>query len=211
MDTAYLAAVERAFLQRAGRGLMLSPADIALVTQWARAGVPVSVVLEGIDAAFVRLPSRPPRGLTFVRAGVEAAFAAHRARQAGGGSSESMPARSAAEPAARRLFEAAEAQGDAVVAQALSEAARACVALGDLADAASIDAIERALLDRLRAHLSPSDAGAMLMEIDARCAHERRGSSPEVWLSVREAQFERALRARAGLPARLADIGGGAF
>jgi len=211
MDTAYLTAVERAFLQRAGRGLMLSPADIALVTQWARAGVPVGVVLEGIDGAFLRPPSRPPRGLAFVRASVEAAFTAHRARQAGSGPTGGAGACLAAGPAARRLSDAAEAHGDVVVAQALREAARACEALGDLADAASIDAIERALLDRLRAHLSPSDAGAMLREIDARCAQERRGSSPEVWLSIREAQFERALRARAGLPARLADIGGGGF
>ena len=211
MDTAYLAAVERAFLQRAGRGLMLSPADIALVTQWARAGVPVGVVLEGIDAAFVRPPSRAPRGLSYVRASVEAAFSAYRARQAGGGASGPAAPRAVAEPAARRLFVAAEAQADALVAQALRDAARACDALGELADAAAVDAIERALLDRLRAHLSPSDAGAMLREIDARCAQERRGSSPEVWLSVREAQFERALRTRAGLPARLADIGGGGF
>ena len=211
MDTAYLAAVERAFLQRAGRGLMLSPADIALVAQWARAGVPVGVVLEGIEAAFVRPPSRAPRGLSYVRASVEAAFSAYRARQAGGGASGPAAPRAVAEPAARRLTEAAEAQADALVAQALRDAARACEALGELADAASVDAIERALLDRLRAHLSPSDAGVMLREIDARCAQERRGSSPEVWLSVREAQFERALRARAGLPARLADIGGGGF
>jgi hypothetical protein len=211
MDTAYLAAVERAFLQRAGRGLMLSPADIALVTQWARAGVPVGVVLEGIDAAFAKPPSRAPRGLSFVRASVEAAFSAYRARQAGGGASGPAAPRAVAEPAARRLFVAAEAQVDALVAQALRDAARACDALGELADAAAVDAIERALLDRLRAHLSPSDAGAMLREIDARCAQERRGSSPEVWLSVREAQFERALRTRAGLPARLADIGGGGF
>ncbi len=91
MNRAYLAAIERAFLARAGRGLMLSAADVELVRQWARADVPVDAVLSALESCFAR-PGLDParvRGLAFIRREVEAEAALRRSLAVGGVSSGS--------------------------------------------------------------------------------------------------------------------------
>jgi len=208
VDPAYLSAVERAFLTRAGRGLMLSPADIALVERWARAEMPVAVVLDGLEAAFARPPARPVRGLAFARAAVESAYAAHRARLMGGQAADALagrPGDSLGERAAERLAQARRRVVEPALLSALEEAEGECRVVGGLIDAATVDQIERRLLDRVREALSPADLGAMLEVIDTRWARERRGSTPEAWRQVREAQLARALRSRVGLDVRLAE------
>ncbi|MCA9539831.1 MAG: hypothetical protein KC620_13130, partial [Myxococcales bacterium] len=82
---AYLAEVERVFVAQAGRGLLLSPADRELVARFARAGVPVGVVVEGIERAFAHDPPRRVRSLRYAEPAIEAAVAAWRWRQAGAG------------------------------------------------------------------------------------------------------------------------------
>jgi hypothetical protein len=208
VDPAYLSAVERAFLARAGRGLMLSPADVALVERWARAEMPVAVVLDGLEAAFARPPSRPVRGLAFARAAIESAYAAHRARMMGGQAADAPAAPSGAALAdrvAQRLAQARRRVVAPALLAALEEAEGACRAAGGLIDAGAVDRIEHRLLERAREALSPADLGAILEDIDNRWARERRGSTPEAWHQVREAQLARALRARLGLDVRLAE------
>jgi hypothetical protein len=85
------------------------------------------------------------------------------------------------------------------------EAEAACRAAGGHLDAPGVDRLEQRLLERAREALSPADLGAMLDDIDTRWASERRGSTPEAWGPVREAQLARALRARLGLDERLVE------
>ena len=59
----YFQEISRAFLARRGAPFFLSPKDLDLIASWEKAGVPLAVVLEGIDRAFAPLlESKRPRG-----------------------------------------------------------------------------------------------------------------------------------------------------
>src|SRR5580692_5735339 len=59
----YFTEVEERFQKARGTGLFLmSPLDWALVEAWKNAGIPLEAVLRGIDQAFEKWRSRPPRG-----------------------------------------------------------------------------------------------------------------------------------------------------
>lgn len=83
MTPAYLAEVERAFVQHAGRGLILSPIDRERVAGWARAGIPAAVVISGIANAFDRDDLPRVRGLGFAVPAIEARIKAWRQGQVG--------------------------------------------------------------------------------------------------------------------------------
>ena len=51
----YQAVVGEFFLQLRGAGLLLSPLDQELVTEWERRGLPVAVVCRGLRAGFEAL------------------------------------------------------------------------------------------------------------------------------------------------------------
>lgn len=76
----YLQAVERALLAGMGRGLMLSALDLDHVHRWARAGIPVEVVVAGIEKAFATKP-RTTRGLAYAAPAVDAAIKVWLARR----------------------------------------------------------------------------------------------------------------------------------
>jgi hypothetical protein len=48
----YYAKIERYFIQKRGRGLMLSPKDWQVMTEWEEQQIPLRVVLKGIDNTF---------------------------------------------------------------------------------------------------------------------------------------------------------------
>jgi hypothetical protein len=56
----YYQAIEEAFNRRRGAPLLLAPRDWALIGEWKRLGVPVSVVLQAIDSVFDAYARRPP-------------------------------------------------------------------------------------------------------------------------------------------------------
>jgi hypothetical protein len=59
----YFTEVEDHFQRARGTGLfLLSPLDWALIEAWKNAGIPLEAVLRGIDQAFEKRRSRPPRG-----------------------------------------------------------------------------------------------------------------------------------------------------
>lgn len=51
IENEYLERVTAYFVEKRGRGTFVSPADLALLLEWERAGVPVSAVARGIDRA----------------------------------------------------------------------------------------------------------------------------------------------------------------
>lgn len=51
VESEYLERVTAYFIEKRGRGTFVSPADLALLVEWERAGVPVSAVARGIDQA----------------------------------------------------------------------------------------------------------------------------------------------------------------
>lgn len=85
----YFQETSRAFLARRGAPFFLSPRDLALVERWETDGIPLDVVLEGIEKAFEQRSGRSgPRGkvvsLGFCEAAVRRAFGQHRDRKVGG-------------------------------------------------------------------------------------------------------------------------------
>lgn len=93
--------MERAFVARRGGAAVASPADWQLILDWERRGMPLPVVLEGLDRAFERRLSRSPRlALRACAGAVETAYAAYRRRRAGLPVSE-PPDSAAGGPAAR--------------------------------------------------------------------------------------------------------------
>lgn len=87
MTGSYLAAIENALLQGTGRGLMLSALDLQYVRQWARAKVPVEVVVAGIENAFSETRKRTGRGLAYAAPAVQDAIKAWTERKVGAPSS----------------------------------------------------------------------------------------------------------------------------
>jgi hypothetical protein len=57
----YFTEIEECFLRRRGGGLLLSTLDWALIETWKDAGIPLEVVLRGIDAAFDKYEQRPSK------------------------------------------------------------------------------------------------------------------------------------------------------
>ena len=207
MNPGYLAEIERAFLALAGRGLMLSAADTALVDQWHRAGIPAEVVLTGLQAAFERPQSRPTRvrGLAFARRSVEDAMEAYRSRQAG-----AAPVTVTSIPVELRPAE--------ILRSRLAALAPASSALAELVELlrrrvapwsvdADYDEIAMDWIDLLSwaeeegwARLGPEAKGQIDAALDALLAGERRRAAPEHYAQTREVHRRRLVREHLGLP-----------
>ncbi|MDH4198253.1 MAG: hypothetical protein OEW05_12630 [Candidatus Aminicenantes bacterium] len=86
--SAYYREVAKAFLDRRGAPFLLSARDLALIAEWEKRGIPLEVVLEGVERAFEggragRHPSGKVMSLAFCGPQVEKAFDRHRDRRAG--------------------------------------------------------------------------------------------------------------------------------
>ncbi|MDQ3916972.1 MAG: hypothetical protein M3348_00590 [Acidobacteriota bacterium] len=75
----YFTEIEDAFVRRRGKHLLVSPLDWSLMESWKAAGVPLHVVLRGIERAFdsyeVRPRNRSVKSLFYCQEEVEAQFA----------------------------------------------------------------------------------------------------------------------------------------
>ena len=85
----YFQGIARHFLERRGAPFFLSAKDLDLISAWEQTGVPLPIVLEGIEKAFAaRRAGAQTRGkvlaLSFCRAQVESAFERERDRKVGG-------------------------------------------------------------------------------------------------------------------------------
>ena len=105
-QSGYYQEIARAFLERRGGALVLSPKDQSAIAIWEEKRIPLSVVLEGIGRTFDGLKARGratrPVSLAFCEREVEAAFAQHRDRAAGRKKAPEAEARSDKKDKARR-------------------------------------------------------------------------------------------------------------
>ncbi len=89
-DEHYFERIERQFGVRRGGPLLLSPRDWQLVSQWREIGIPLDVVLLGINRAFDAVeafytpgpPQQRVNSLSYCRQQIETAWEAHREQQA---------------------------------------------------------------------------------------------------------------------------------
>lgn len=89
----YYTEIEEAFVRRRAKNLLLSPIDWAMIESWQDRGIPLHVVLRGIEAVFDNFEKNPrPRtikSLLFCREEVEAQFQEWSASRVGAGDAAS--------------------------------------------------------------------------------------------------------------------------
>ncbi len=204
-DGDFVAAVAEHFVNRRGRGTMLSPADLACLADWERAGVGAAVVIRGIDEAFRR--GGEIRSLRQCRWAVEEEL--HRG-QAGARSpgddrlgekslDEKLASLAAAlEDAAR---DAADARAKAAIHDAAA-AARKLAAGAETGNAVKVqnelDEIENGLFTEIENTLTAGDAADL--ERDARGELRGRELEADVARRTVRAIKTRKLRERFRLP-----------
>ncbi|GAB4230319.1 MAG: hypothetical protein Kow00109_02020 [Acidobacteriota bacterium] len=84
---AYFTEVEEYFIRKRGKHLLVSPLDWCLIEFWKEEGVPLHIVLRGIDRSFEnaeRRARRPPTTLAYCHPAVMEAFAEYREAGIGG-------------------------------------------------------------------------------------------------------------------------------
>src|SRR5215813_10121880 len=96
----YFTEIEQEFVKRRGRHMLVSPLDWALIENWKQRGIPLHIVLRGINSSFDGYDERKNRGrkvnsLFFCRQEVEANFEEYcESRVGAAGGSESQNGRS---------------------------------------------------------------------------------------------------------------------
>ncbi len=190
MNAEYFARVERAFLEGAGRGLMLSARDLRIVERWARAGIPVDVVEAGVQQAFSGNNPARVRGLAYTVPAVEQAVRAWRQRSLGGSSQCATPAVDE-DAALRALAVRLESVGRPECAHA-AEAIRALV--GRDASPEVLAAIQFEMCAAALEAASATERSAVEAQVAERTAGQRIDDAG------RTVQRHRAVRERFGLP-----------
>ena len=205
----YFRAVERAFLDLRGGGLVLSPADWELVCRWKERGIPLETVLSGIRATFsekIRASSRMPLG-ECARA-VETAFDARRIQQAGAAGPRDAAAEAGPGPESllgrlrrwspdRARLANPEMAGDLVAAA--RDAAAQIERLGKNANASAgagetVQAIENDLVIRLQAALPDAAREQIETEVRNKLAPYRTRMPETTWRKT----FDQSVRRRVG-------------
>ena len=89
----YFTEVEEHFIRRRQKHLLVPPLDWCLIELWKDSGIPLHVVIRGIDRSFETARSRrtSPRSLSYCHPAVTQAFEEHQRAMVGAGEEESGP------------------------------------------------------------------------------------------------------------------------
>ncbi len=204
-DGDFIAAVAEHFVTRRGRGAMLSPADLACLADWERAGVGAAAAIRGIDEAFRR--GDEIRSLRQCRWAVEEE---RRRSQAGARSpgDDRLGEKSLDEKLAALAAALEDAARDAAAARAKAAIHDAAAAVRKLAETAEtenavtaqneLDEIENGLFTEIEKTLTAGDAADL--ERDARGELRGRELEADVARRTVRAIATRKLRERFRLP-----------
>ena len=150
----YFTEIEETFVRRRARNLFLSPLDWALMEVWQQKGIPLHIVIRGIEQVFDNFEKNPgPRsikGLMFCREEVEAQYGEWLTAQTGksNGVSESTPTISFSETTdhINGLIESLRLNNNSDLSE---EIERACVRLAEVAENVNgnLEQLDRSLGD----------------------------------------------------------------
>jgi len=197
----FVAVVAGRFLELRGRGTMLSPADLACLEAWERAGVDAATAIRGINEAFRR--GGDIRSLRQCRWAVEEE---RRKAQRGGGAAR--PEKKEEPPLKEKLAGLGSALEEAARNAEERHAAEAAAAVRNLADRLdrgsfaaaqkALDEIEKELFARIQKAVPPEDLAAL----EAEARSQLRGRKLEAAVARRtvRAILTRKLRERFRLP-----------
>jgi hypothetical protein len=224
-DADYFAAIEKHFVALRGSPAFITPREWQLILDWHQRNIPLRVVREALDEAFLRLakrtrigpPRRRPYRLSYCRQPVEVAYRRFReallgspegARQ----SPEELRAELAhylggLERALRVASLSLEATAPELARLLVDAAAGIAAAAGTLQQAFGLSSIEAELEARdaeilrvAEATLGGGEAGRLREQAEAQFAAYRERMPPEVYRSAVESAYLKRLRARFGLP-----------
>jgi hypothetical protein len=204
----YFTEIEDTFVRRRGRHLLVSTLDWALMESWKQMGIPLHVVLRGIETAFDSYESKPRKrsvkSLYYCQEEVEAQFAEWVEAQTGaaqpsedGGAETPADAAPAAEEGGRGLPFPRE-----VIAAHLADS-RAALALGagkagaELGEAMARAAARLEELERDFARAARPDAARLeeaLTDLEGLLDRALRAATPEAELEAARARAEEQLR-----------------
>jgi hypothetical protein len=221
---AYFEEIERRFIERRGRPLLLSPGDVARVARWHDDGVPLAAVLDGIDVHFERLRRRerePRRAVTlaYVEDDVLDAWAGVKRRRLGASPDASAAATRLAtraeherllaqiEDAARRLR---DDDPRAALAEALDHAHERLASKAALFDEDAeehdderaedhLRRLEKSLLERARAVLGEGEIARLEAEASEALAQRKLRMDARAHDRARQQLIDKALRERLGI------------
>jgi hypothetical protein len=215
-----------AFLCRKNDGhlIRITGPSFDLVSGWAEQGVPLKVAFRGIDRYFERYYARGPRRrpvrIDFCEADVLDVFDEWRratglAATAGRGPAEGDGASARRGPSlaahvqrvllrltSARTSGALDAGFDALLDRVAQELDAARGVRGEKRQAlvGRLAALDRELIDRMRAGLDEASLAALGREADEELAGFRAGMTGEAFARAREAAIDRLVRERAQLP-----------
>ena len=225
----YFRAIEEAFGRRRGAPLLLSPRDWALIGEWQRRGIPLRIVLQGVDNCFDAFERRSPgarriNSLGYCRQEVLSLFelylGLHGVPEATpAGDAPASAASSATRVVSRHLGRlarrakqamafASSAHHDALVG-ALAEAAAEMRRMGKLLRSAQalppsleddLARLDAALLEAARAALGSEETARIEQEADAALGAAGERMSAAARATTRRTAAARLLRRRCHLP-----------
>jgi hypothetical protein len=223
---AYYRAIEEAFVRRRGASMLLSPRDWALIGGWRQDGIPLKIVLQGIDNVFDAFERRSPgsrriNSLSYCRQEVLSLhelslyLQAAAAGRAGTGADPSLRDRAILRHLGRLGRSVREAMAPA-------SDSRSDLLVGTLALIASelkrlrrevkeglfdpdrweleLRRLDDVLIDAARSTLPEEERAREESLMDDSLAAEKKRMTPEAYESTRRALIARRLRARCRLP-----------
>lgn len=222
----YYTEIEEYFCQKRGAHILVSTLDWAVIESWQKAGIPLEIVLKGIDRAFERYQSKPrPRLIKSLLYCVDAvAEVAEEAREAAAGRGPQGAAREAAAPfeageiaaylranaaALRRCAERTESEGSGMASSFndIAGALEALAAQPGTAATASLEDLERHLTvleEKLMAALTQAatadDLVALRHEVERGLAPYRRKMRVEQLALIEKQFMQKKLFERYRLP-----------
>jgi hypothetical protein len=210
----YFTEIEETFVRRRGKHLLLSPIDWAMIEGWQERGVPLHVVIRGIETVFDAYDKKPSnrsiKGLLYCREEIEAQYAEWLAMQAGNGANAlTADSKISREDIADQIDAVLGRLRETEEGPLREDFERACVRLEELRNDLSDDfeAVDGSLRDiesflerSLLAHSDRETLERAETETAAQLREYRSGMEPDVYRSTFDKKVLKRLREDHGLP-----------
>ena len=198
-QSAYYRTIAREFLARKGSGFFLSPRDLDAIAGWEDRGIPLRVVLEGIERTFERSKQqgRGTRTLSLALCDREVGRAMDQHRDRSAGRRPGAPPGAGKRDKARREVERAflaASPGDPALSRLLGEALTSLSA--EAPDEDALDRIEASIEDLLYDRAAPEDKARSLRE----AGRDHRGQSAEDIEAASRTRIVKAMRKKHRVP-----------
>lgn len=209
----YFTEIEEHFVRKRGKNILVSPLDWCLIEVWKENGIPLQVVLRGIDRSFetaLRRQKKAPSTLFYCHPGVMETFEEYRTAMIGSREEEAEPNR--AEVQARVIehlehllqqLRQVRQPACARILPRLNELYEEAKRRGDL-DPGELEKelsdIQTVLTSGFEAQLAPDRLDELKAEVKAETKIYKKHLAKEMYERLRQGYLQRKLLAEYGLP-----------